>query len=443
MKQKLVAARDIDLVLDGLQKYFRQMLDAQQFNAVDMKNLMEPIFDRAGYRQRPPSDSDINILILNNGGVGDFVLNSAAIRELRRIYPTAHITLVFFARALDLAEVCPYVDEVIPNEQRFAFNSPPMIYQWDMTVARQLLRRRYDVAYSFVSQGSTVLLSYMSGAKVRISHKYGVDDRAIGAPIDLPLHIAAPLLTIEVPRNFGGGTHEVDDYLGLLDYTLHAPIVNREIEVWYTPLDRATAENLLANAGGERFYALCMGGSAPRKQWQPERYAQLVMKILEREPDVKFVILGGGPMDEYSAAIFKQNLDHSSLERIIDLTNRIKYRQSAALLRLCEMYIGNDTGTMHLAAAMKIPVLNPNCFPADNLMSEDSTPRVFSPYRVPTTIVQPKHALNECRNAKAHFGCTHNDRHCIAQIAVDRMLEGYNRLKKRIAENNCAPLFIS
>ena len=257
------------------------------------------------------------------------------------------------------------------------------------------------------------------------------------------MHIAAPLLTIEVPRNFSGGTHEVDDYLGLLDYTLHAPIVNREIEVWYTPLDRATAENLLANAGGERFYALCMGGSAPRKQWQPERYAQLVMKILEREPDVKFVILGGGPMDEQSAAIFKQNLDHSSLERIIDLTNRCNFRRSAAIFKLCEMYIGNDTGNMIIAAAVQLPVLNPNCFAADLPMVDDSVPKVFYPCGVPSVIVQPKHALPDCKGSTASYGCTHNDRHCIAQIAVEKMFEGYNRLKERVAENNIEPLFIS
>ena len=443
-----VSKKNIDLVIDGLENFLQQTIRAQQFSAVDMKNFMEPIFSRASYRDPVTNGrgavAQSNILILNNGGVGDFIINSAAIREIRRLYPTAHITLVFFARAFDLAEVCPYVDEIVPNEQHFAFDDPPMIYRWDMSVARRLLRRRYDAAYSFVSQGSTVLLSYMSGAKVRISHKYGVNDRAVGAPIDFPLYAVAPLLTVEVPRNFSGATHEVEDYLGLLDYTLHAPIANRELEIWYTPMDRTAAENLLTEAGGEKFYVLCMGGSAPRKQWQPDRYAQLVMKILEREPDIKFLILGGGSTDEQSAAIFKQTLgDRLVNAHVLDLTNRINYRRSAAILRLCDLYIGNDTGTMHMAAAVKTPVLSPNCFAADLPMRDDSIPKVFYPCGVPSVIVQPKHALSDCKGSTESFGCTHYERHCIAQIAVDKMFEGYRRLKERIAANNIEPLFIS
>ena len=50
MNQQFVAKKNIDLVIDGLENFLQQMIRSQQFNAADMKNLMEPIFDRAGYR---------------------------------------------------------------------------------------------------------------------------------------------------------------------------------------------------------------------------------------------------------------------------------------------------------------------------------------------------------------------------------------------------------
>ena len=52
MKPKFVARRDIDLVLDGLKKYFQLLMQTQKFSAEDMKNFMEPIFERAGYRDQ-------------------------------------------------------------------------------------------------------------------------------------------------------------------------------------------------------------------------------------------------------------------------------------------------------------------------------------------------------------------------------------------------------
>ena len=439
LKNNLVAQKNIELVLGGFQQFYQHMMQTQSFDPIEMRNFMDPIFERAGYRSFNNDERQTNILILNNGGVGDFILNSAAIREIRRLYSNAHITLVFFARAQALAEVCPYVDETIANEQRFAFNYFPSIYEWNFNVAQRLLRRRYDISYSFVSQGSTVLLSYMSGARERISHKYSDGEFAPGAPIDLPLPIAASLLTIEVPRNFNGSFHEVDDYLGLLDYQMHVPIANREIEVWYTPHDLATAENILSAEliAGRRLYAVCMGGSSPRKQW-------LIKKILEREPKIKFIILGGGPMDEQSAAIFRQTLGDKLFDRhIIDLTNKLNYRQSATILSLCDMYIGNDTGTMHMATAVKTPVLMLNCFAAD-LPQENSIPQHYYPYRVPSIIVQPAHALDQCRESKDHYGCIVIDKpHCIAQIDVETAFDAYNQLKKRIAENNIEPLFVS
>ena len=50
LRKNFVPQRDIDLAIDGLNKYFQRMLDTQSFNPLDMKNFMEPIFTEAGYR---------------------------------------------------------------------------------------------------------------------------------------------------------------------------------------------------------------------------------------------------------------------------------------------------------------------------------------------------------------------------------------------------------
>ena len=398
MKMQFAEPKDIKLVLAGLGQFFQQMQSEQKFTAEDMKNFMEPIFDKAGYRSARKSDEQVNIVIMHDSGVGDFVNKSAAIREIRRLYPKAHITLVVFPRALDLAEYCPYIDELISNGRECDWRSLSEIYRWNGGIAQRLLRRRIDIVYAFTQYPSTILLSYMCGARERISYKFTPEDGGIECG---PFYVFSPLLTIEVPPQLYG-THSVENSLALVDYTLHAPVSNREPEVWFTPLDLHGAEQLLGKyiVAGTGLYALCMGGTAPRKQWLPQKYARLIKKILEREPKIKFIILGGGPMDEQSAAIFRQTLGDKLFDRhIIDLTNKLNFRQSAAILSLCSLYIGNDTATVHMAAAVKTPVLMLNCFAAD-LPQENSIPQHYYPYRVPSIIVQPVHALDQCREAK-------------------------------------------
>ena len=447
MKKNFVPQKDIALVVDGLNKYFQRMVETHTFNPLEMKNLMEPIFTEAGYRRYDHEnnlggrmDSQINILLIHDSGVGDFVIKSPTIKEIRRLYPTAHITLVFFPRAAALAENCPYVDEVIPNGRECNWHSLLEIYRWNLGIAQRLLRRRLDIVYAFTQYPSTILLSYMSGAKERISHKFTPESGAIECG---SFYIFSPLLTIEVPDQHYG-THSVDHDLNLLDYTLHAPVANRELEVWYTPSDITGATEFLQDdlTVGNKIIAVCMGGNSLKKQWQPENYARLVDKIIKLERNVKFVIIGGGAMDEQSATVFKQSIDQKNIDRFIDLTNKIDYRKSAAVLSLCDMYIGNDTGTMHIAAALKIPVLSPNCFAAD-LPFEHSIPRGYYPYRVPSITVMPKHALDECKNSTDGYGCINTDRHCITKITVDKMFDAYKQLKKRIAVNNIEPLFIN
>ena len=130
-------------------------------------------------------------------------------------------------------------------------------------------------------------------------------------------------------------------------------------------------------------------------------------------------------------------------ECVIDLTGKTDYRQSAAILSLCDMYVGSNTGTMHIAAAVRTPVLSLHCCAADlNIKFPDHI--AYRPYHVPTITVQPKHALPECQGSDSGRGCRIVYRpHCIMQITVDKVFEGYNLLKERIAQNNIEPLFIS
>lgn len=285
---------------------------------------------------------------------------------------------------------------------------------------------------------------YMCGAKVRLSH-YLADEHEEGwhFKTQIPIKYLAGLATNLFPI-FTYGDHAVDVCLSLLEYTLHAPVSNRSIEVWYTPAEMNVAKELLRNST-RPIYALCMGGSGLNKHYPPEKYAALLKLIVAEEPTATFVILGGGQNDLISAQILKNAAPEIYEKNIIDLTNKASYRQSAAILKLCDMYIGNDTGTTHVAEAVNVPILTPNCFPMDLQFDPNDNPRSWYPYYVPSVTAQPEHALPGCtvNEPYDHSGCRSKQPHCITQITPEKMFEGFHILKKRIAEKNTKPFFLS
>ena len=441
-------------IIKAFNDYMQHLLKTRQFIAEEIKDFVEPKFKAAGYREPPKIGEKLNVLIIHDAAIGDFVLQSGAIREFRRLYPTAYITLMVNAGSLPLAEHCPHVNEIILNEQKYNPISFNELYDWNLSVAKKLLKRKYHICYAFVHRPNTALLTYMSGARLRIMHlpeemlntftlNYDPNKSLDNFDSNSLCKSTLEILSTNLLSMYTYGGHVVDTHFSFVDHIIKAPTANRELELWYTPVDMSTAKNFLEPAR-QQIYVLGMGGREFRKHYPPERYAKLVEKILVEEPETTFVILGGGKNDEISAQIFKQNLDEKLFtEHVIDLTNKTNYRQSAAILTLCDMYIGNDTGIMHVAAAAKCPVLCPNCFPADLPINRADYVRFFSPYHVPSVTIQPAHALDNCAVNKPYnpYGCRSSKPHCIMQIEVEKVFEGYKILKERIAEKNIEPLF--
>lgn len=381
-----------------------------------------------------------SILIIHDAGAGDFIAQSAAIREIRRLYPEAHITLIVYTHAINLAETCPYVDELLVNNRPFVptlFND----FQWNISFARQLLKRRFDICFSLALYTGTPFLMYMSGARIRITRSIESekDEQGFGFS-EVPLRYSINLAT-HFSSRFAYGNHMVDTNLSLVESLLHLPVLNRKPEIWYTPFDVYVAKSFLEDVS-HPIYSLNMGGSAFKKHYPPEKYAQLLGMILREEPTATFIILGGGQFDLKSAEIIKNVAPQIYENHIIDLTNKINYRQTAVVLKFCDMHIGNDTGTVHVATTVNCPVLTINCFSADLPILSTNIPQIWYPYGVPSVIVQPKQSLLECRNSDDIFGCAANFPHCITQINPETLFKEFHLLKERVAKKINEPLYI-
>ena len=438
-------------MINAFNQFFEHVKEQKIFSISEFIKEFEPKFAAAGYRQAPKVNaysarSQTKILILHDAVVGDFVIHTGLIREIRRVYPVAYIVLVVKQNAFQLAELCPYVDEVIINRGKLSYARFGELFLDYVKLAEKLLPYKFDICFSLAYMAETQLLMYMSGARVRIAanvYAGEFDEKSFSNTTLFTFKSAAQFATHIVPRN-NYRCHRVDMAFSMLEYFLYAPIENRSLEIWYSPFDINVAKNFVA--GASPLYALCMGGSHPRKFYPPEKYAKFLELVVSDESSAKFVILGGGKTDLKSAEILKNAVPKIYEENVIDLTNKISYRQSAAVLSLCNAYIGNVTGTLHVATAVNCPVMAISSFPADIPILEGDDLAVYYPYGVPNVIVRPKNALPECTADKPHnaYGCRIlNKPHCITQINPKILHDGLKFLKKRIAENNFKPLYIS
>ena len=434
---------NFELAYTAFDEYFQMTLRENKFIVKEFVNFMEKKFTAAGYRNSPKIGEPLNVLIIHDAGIGDFVLMSGAIREIRRLYPTAHITLVVNGGSVVMAENCPYINELIPLEDgRTHFDE---MFKSVSRMAKKILTRRIDICFAYIHRAWTPFLLYMSGAKIRISHKVNeIDGAYLFSRNDIVLKSLQLFATDFVPM-FVSGNHMADAFFSPLDVMLKIPVANRDLEIWFTPLDAFLAKNILTPAR-RPIYALSMGGMEMMKHYPPEKYAQLVQRIIEEEPTATFIIFGGGKIDFESAQIFRQNLTEKIFSsNVIDMTNRLNFRQCAAVLSFCDAYMGNDTGVMHIAAACKCPVLEPNCFAASLPRRNLDYVRLFSPYKVPSVIVQPQNTLDDCKTTEPYdsMGCRVNKPHCITQIDAATLFHGYKLLKEQIAQKVSTPIFIS
>ena len=469
-----VPEKDISAVMDAFKEFYdKNLAHGQGLNVNAFMDFMEPKFAEAGYRKKfnpdfakicegniidlnnldyrnfilpNPHLANIwgNILILTDLGVGDFICSTGAIREIRRVYPESHITLLSFKKPFTFAEICPYVDEVILCEKHgYAF---PDMYTVGMETASRLLERRFDICFSFQTHAYSDLLMYMSGADFRVTSIFWKNVNRMNDVKERNFNISLKALATKAVA-FGGSNcnwHMANRYFSLLEEVLHVPILNRKLEAWYTPGDFSVARESLGNIS-EPLYSLCMGGTWGRVHYPPEKYARLLELIAEEEPSARFVIIGGGGGDLRSAEALKAASPKLYKRKVINLVSRLTYRQSAAVLSFCKILIGNDTGTSHVAAGLNRPVLSPNCFSANFGIRSLDAPARWSPYGVPNVTVLPKHALPECDSRPyGDHGCKVRETpHCITQFAPETLFKGFHLLKKRIEEKNTEPLYIS
>ena len=288
-------------------------------------------------KSEPPRDVR-KILVLELWHIGDVVLATAALQELRKIYPKARITLLAKPHAVELLEGSGLVDEVIAYD--FPWTATTGKYRLDRydrreisTLIEKLRAQQFDVSVDCRMDVRSNLLTRRIGASRRIGYDFG------GGGFLLTDALPAP------PAD----QHKVDDWRGLL-----APLRGKTSQSWAEPSltvaddERHEAKRVLESyevTAGDVIVGIHPGGSHHAKRWPEESFAE-VGRRLAHDHNVRLLVFVdrdgcGSNMQAGPDAIFV----------------RTSLREMMALLTHCDILICNDSGPMHMAAALGVPVV--------------------------------------------------------------------------------------
>jgi len=346
----------------------------------------------------------MDIIVLRLDQIGDFLLGIPAYRALRKAYPRDRITVIVSPPVKDLAESCPYFDEVYLFEAQWLTPGRRFLRRWKsaLKLTAFLRARRAEMVIDFRNQSRLdTFVTGCSGAKIRA----GFD---LGFPASVFLNSKCP----QPPSDL----HQVERPLFLLK-ALGVEADGRDLEVWLNAWDRKTALDHLPRQGalpGLPRIAVHIGAATPTKQWAAENFSVLIQE-LARLTQAEVLLLGG--VDDLNQA---KEVTEGLKTPIINQVGKLNLRQTAALLTTCQVFVGGDSGPAHLAAACGIPVVS--------LFSAANRPEVWRPWGEKVKVLTVKPECSPCQS----YVCRRTDGYfCMNEIGVDQVVEAVRQFLPR------------
>lgn len=357
------------------------------------------------------------VLVVRPDEIGDVILTTPFLRELRRNLPDARITLLVRPANRNLVEPCPYVNEVLTFE-------PPTSRYWRsfqatsrvLRLAREhLWKSDYDLAIAprwDVDSYYGSMVTFLSGARRRLGYSEQVTEEKSR------LNAGSDRLFTHVIHG-GALKHEVEKNLDLIA-SMGGKVEEDRLELWFEEADELRADKILEAHGvhdDEMLIAVAPGAGHPKRMWPISNFIELGTWF--KENCRGFLVVVGSKEEEHLGNELKSRLGNT----VINAVGQTSLREMGALLTRCQLFVGNDAGPMHLAASAGLPVIELSCHPFGGSTAHVNSPSRFGPWRVPQIILRPDKALDPCSDA-----CISHLAHCIQGVSVERVKEAMTTL---------------
>ncbi|MGD0540852.1 MAG: lipopolysaccharide heptosyltransferase II [Tepidisphaeraceae bacterium] len=280
-----------------------------------------------------PSFSPRRVLIIKPSAIGDIVHALPVLARLRQRWPKARLSWLVTPPCAELVRGHPLLDEAILFQRgRFGhgWHNPAALLDLAGFVL-QLRRREFDLVIDLQGLFRSAWVSAASGAPRRVGFANARE--------------FAPLFYTDLVDCSWKNDHAVERYLKITT-ALGCADGPAEFTFAVDDQDRRHIEQMIPP--GTDFAVLLPGTNWATKQWPVERFAELVLPLKERF-GLESVAAGAAEDAKLTGRIPAR----------FDLTGKTNLRQIVALLERARLVVGNDTGPMHMAAALGVPLVTP------------------------------------------------------------------------------------
>jgi lipopolysaccharide heptosyltransferase II len=276
----------------------------------------------------------VKILILKPSSLGDVVQALPVLRLLKLHLPASQIYWWLDRRLVPLLEGDPDLAGIIPfNRDRWR---SPIDWQKAWNSLRQIRAHRFDWVIDLQSLFRSGIMAWLANGAFTV----GLDDCREGARLFYDIAVPQP----------SQHAHAVDCYLSVLP-VLKVPVDGK---FHWLPTRKAVAAAIREkwSLGDSRWIALQPGARWLNKRWPIEHFVKLVRLLLVWDPNLRFVVLGSSADAALGNALYE-----AAPLKCLDLTGTTSLWEMVEWIRASHLVVTNDTGPMHVAAALGKPMV--------------------------------------------------------------------------------------
>lgn len=347
----------------------------------------------------------VRFLIIRTSALGDILHGMPVAAALKERYPRSEITWVVDERYQPLLAGHPCVDRILLVRFKEGFRTLRDVRgrrNWTGLV-RMLRDLRFDVAIDVQGLFRSGCISYLSRARVRIGFPQG----HVREKLNL-------LFTNVRPRSIPPRSHVIDRNLALL-HPLGVFTKQRRFALQVPPpVEESVRRFLRETETGKRTLRVVVHPAAgwTTKQWGPKRYAEIADRILESWDASVFLLWGPGERQTAEQV-------QAQMQRSGRLVPDMGLTALVAFLRECDLFIGGDSGPLHLASALAVPVLG---------LYGPSDPVRNGPFQAADQVVTASPLCGPCDKRR----CARST--CMDSIAVEQVWETLTGMAESIAK---------
>lgn len=328
----------------------------------------------------------MKIVVRAPNWIGDSILSLPALVSVEKSFPDAEIWVAASEWTKGIFLSLDFVKGIIPISNRNGYKNIRLD-------AQELKKQSFDIGILFTNSFGSALL--FSLAKIPERWGYARD----GRHLLLTKRVGIPLL--EAPK------HHIQYYLSLcsgLGLKTARPVLDFPLSGDARIQARDLFQSLSVDMN-KPIILLSPGASyGPAKRWPASFFSRLATE-LQRNNDAEILITGSGMDKEIAAAIAAP-----MSKKPVDLTGKTTLSQLAGSISLSNLFITNDSGPMHLANALKIPVV---------AIFGPTDPQITGPYQSPSKVLQGQVPCWPCSYRACPF-----EHQCMTQVSPEKVLEG-------------------